>query len=83
MLNPARSLSSKFKAAAKAIAQSKMAFDDLNDSTRSELRELWLNNEKIAMESRGEELKIYDVQWEKSIISVSPINFNLELKYFV
>jgi len=62
-------LSSKFKAAAKAIPSSKATFEDMNDAIRPELKKLWLTEEKMALESRGEHLKIYDVQLEKSMVS--------------
>ena len=65
MLNLVKALSAKYKAATKGLGLSKIAFNDMNEGIPSEMREDWMNLEQIALESRGEHLKIYDIQLEK------------------
>jgi hypothetical protein len=60
-----KSLAAKYKAAIEGIEYTKEAFDDLNDAIKPDLRESWMSSEKMALELRGEHLKIYDVQIEK------------------
>ena len=61
-----KALSAKFKAATESLQHTKVAFDDLNSDIQPETREKWMNSEQIALEFRGEYLKIYDIQLEKS-----------------
>jgi hypothetical protein len=65
MLNLVKALSMKFKVATKGLQHTKVAFDDLNSDIQPETREEWMNLEQIALESRGEHLKIYDINLEK------------------
>jgi len=61
-----KALLAKYNAATEGLRQTKIAFDDLNEGIESETREEWINSEQIALENRGEALKIYDIQLEKS-----------------
>ena len=64
--NSVKSLSSKFKAAVEGVQLTKVAFEEINDATDSKDQAAWIKLEKTAVEYRGEHLKIYDVQLEKS-----------------
>jgi hypothetical protein len=61
----ARSLLSKYKAAVKGRDSSKVAFEELNASVDEAQLQKWREEESMAMESRGEYLRIYDVRTEK------------------
>jgi hypothetical protein len=63
--NVVKTLSSKFKAAVGSVQLTKVAFEKLDNAIDADLREMWTKLEKKALESRGEYLKIYDVQLEK------------------
>jgi hypothetical protein len=65
MLNLVKALSVKFKVATKGLQHTKIAFNDLDSNIQPETREEWMNLEHIALESRGEHLKIYDINLEK------------------
>jgi hypothetical protein len=67
MLNPVKALSVKFKVAKKGLQHTKIAFDDLDSNIQPQIREEWMNLEQIALESRGEHLKIYDINLEKGM----------------
>ena len=58
-------LSVKFKVATEGLQHTRIAFDDLNSDIQPEIREEWMNSEQIALKSRGEHLKIYDINLEK------------------
>jgi hypothetical protein len=65
MLNLVKALSVKFKVATKGLQHTKIAFNDLDSNIQPEIREEWMNLEQVALESRGEHLKIYDINLEK------------------
>jgi hypothetical protein len=60
-----KALSSKFKAAVEGIQQTKMPFEALNQDIPDDLREVWKESEKLALEYRGQHLSIYDVNLDK------------------
>jgi hypothetical protein len=63
-----KALSLKFKAAARGIQHTQASFLELDNSLPSDLREAWLKSEEIALEFRGEDLKLYDVRLEKGAL---------------
>jgi hypothetical protein len=67
----ARSLLSKYKSAVKGLAGSKVAFDELDASVDEEQSMQWREEERIAMESRGECLRIYEVRTNKGGCCIS------------
>lgn len=67
----ARSLVSKYKSAVKGRANSKVAFDELDASVNDEQSEEWREEERMAMESRGEYLRIYEVRTNKGRCCIS------------
>jgi hypothetical protein len=58
-------LLSKYKSAVKGRASSKVAFDELDASVDDEQSQQWREEEWVAMESRGEYLRIYEVRTNK------------------
>lgn len=58
----------KWKRAQDGIKETEMAYEDLTDRLDKAWIDKWTRQERIAMENRGEDLKIYMVASEKSKI---------------
>jgi hypothetical protein len=50
--------------AVKAEEESLQVFEALNNGVDMQTRQNWTHQEKLAMELRGDHLKIYSVNWE-------------------
>ena len=61
----ARSLSSKLRSAIKGKTNCKVAFEELDASVGEEQSMEWREEERMAIESRGEYLRIYEVRTNK------------------
>ena len=60
-MKPADSLSRKWAKAKKGVHDTKLAFDQLTQRLEASSIEEWTAQEHVAMEQRGERLKIYDI----------------------
>ena len=60
-MKPADSLSRKWAKAKEGVHDTKLAFDQLTKRLEASSIEEWTAQEHVAMEQRGERLKIYDV----------------------
>ena len=58
----------KWKRAQDGIKETETAYEDLTDRLDKAWIDKWTRQERIAMENRGEDLKIYMVASEKSKI---------------
>ena len=59
------SLCGKWTRAKKGVSDTKPAFEQLTDCLDPSLVQEWTRQECVAMENRGDDLKIYDVISEK------------------
>ena len=64
-LPPADSLCGKWIRAKEGVSEMKPAFEQLSDCLETSLVAEWTKQERVAMEKRGDYLKIYDVASEK------------------
>src|SRR5258708_17703535 len=64
-LRIADSLCIKWTRAKKGVSETKPAFEQLSDSLEASLIEEWTGLERVAMEERGDHLKIYVVRSDK------------------
>jgi hypothetical protein len=65
MLQPADSLCGKWSRAREGVAKTKSAFEQLTDCLEVSLVQEWTAQERVAMDKRGDHLKIYEVTSEK------------------
>jgi hypothetical protein len=59
-------LASKYHAAVEGIEKTVDGFYNLDNAIQSDLKKAWLDDEKEALKSRGEKLRIYDIETKKS-----------------
>ena len=64
-LQPADSLCGKWSRTKEGVAETKPAFEQLMDCLEASLVQEWTAKERVAMEQRGDHLKIYEVRSEK------------------
>jgi len=60
----ADSLCTKWTRAKKGVSETKPAFEQLSDCLEASLIEEWTGQERVAMEERGDHLKVYVVRSE-------------------
>ena len=58
----------KWKRAKKGVAATQSAFEQLTDCLDDSLIEEWTNQKRVAMEKRGDHLKIFTVTSDKRMI---------------
>ena len=63
-LRLADSLCTKWTRAKKGVSETKLAFEQLSDCLEASLIEEWTGQERVAMEERGDHLKVYVVRSE-------------------
>jgi len=69
-------LCAKWKRAQEGASTTEAAFEQLTDSLDSALIEEWTNQERVAMEQRGDHLNIFTVSLDKCR-SIPPFPFEL------
>ena len=72
-LPPADSLCGKWIRAKEGVSETKPAFEQLSDCLETSLVAEWTKQERVAMEKRGDHLKIYDVASEKCMAIPLPL----------
>lgn len=68
MSEPVRTLLKKFQRAEKGLAETASAYEGLADSLDAQSVREWKQQERQAMEERGDSLRIYDLKLEKGKI---------------
>jgi len=61
----ARSLIKKYEKAVVGSRELREAFEGLDENITQQQRQQWENDEKMAMEHRGDHLEIYEVKMDK------------------
>jgi hypothetical protein len=64
-LRVADSLCTKWTRAKKGVSETRPAFEQLSDCLEASLIEEWTEQERVAMEERGDHLKVYVIRSER------------------